>query len=125
MSQPSLDSVALELARMHESIRETYSGDCLARARRLASLLAAHGHSPVILKLSRVVTDGEQTRHDPLIPLHYRGRGGPTWTSHFVCVLDDVTYDPLLGTPTPLEGYSLKVFGEEFPSTVWHRLAVL
>ncbi len=102
------------LARMHDEIRDSYSGDCLARARTLAGLLRAEGQTPRLMRLRRESDQGGIRRHDPLIPLRYRGRGGPAWTTHYVCCAGDFAYEPLIGRPIPLAGYATAVFGEEF-----------
>ncbi|MGZ4779181.1 MAG: hypothetical protein ACXV5L_08290 [Thermoanaerobaculia bacterium] len=102
------------LRELYGAMADRYSGDCLKHARTIRDLLVAEGRNAWIARLRKTEKFGDATFHAPLIPLRYRGRGGPTWTTHYVCCFDGKAYDPLLGAPVPIAGYSMAVFGEEF-----------
>jgi hypothetical protein len=95
------------------AMNERYTGDCQADAKSIRALLIAEGREAWIGRLRKTEKHGPATFHGPLTPLRFRGRGGPTWTTHYVCCSESHAFDPLLGVPVPLEGYSLAVFGEE------------
>ena len=88
-------------------------GDCLEHARIIRDHLLAEGREAWIGRLRKTSRLGETTFHGPLTPLRFRGSGGPTWTTHYVCCCDGKAFDPLIGEPVPLSGYSIAVFGEE------------
>jgi len=100
------------LRRVHDEIRDRYSGDCLRRAREIADRLRAAGQSPQLLRYHRESTVGGERFIEPLTPLMYLGRAGPTWTTHYVCSADSLIYDPILGTAVAIEDYSFMMFGK-------------
>ena len=108
-----MSAVEEYLRRVSESMADRYFGDCLQRAHEIQALLIAEGRDAWIGRLRKVEQRGSATFHAPLTPLRFRGRSGPTWTTHYVCCSDKTAYDPLLGVPVSLAGYSLAVFGEE------------
>lgn len=87
-----------------------YPGDCVAHACRLAELLLAEGRSPWIGRIREVLDRGDRVFHGPLIP---RRLPTLTWTTHYVCCCDGDVYDPLAGTPIPLDAYTRTVFGRD------------
>lgn len=101
------------LRQISAAMADRYSGDCLKHARTIRAQLVGEGHDAWIGRLRKTETCGNTTFHGPLTPLRFRGRGGPTWTTHYVCCSDGEAYDPLLGAPVPLAVYSVAVFGEE------------
>jgi hypothetical protein len=101
------------LRQISAAMADRYSGDCLKHARTIRAQLVAEGHDAWIGRLRKTERCGDTTFHAPLTPLRFRGRAGPTWTTHYVCCSDGKAYDPLLGVPVPLAGYSVAVFGEE------------
>lgn len=106
------------LTRVHALIRDRYSGDCVARAREVASLLQNSGREATLLRFRRRTTIDGQLTVWPLTPLMYLGRSGPTWNTHYVCCSNDLVYDPIIGAPVPLAGYAMQVFGQEIDSEV-------
>jgi hypothetical protein len=103
-------AAALQMLReLHEAMADRYCGDCLAHAKTLAAML----DGAWIGRIRKRLQVGESTFHAPLVPLRYRGRGGPAWTTHYVCVCNGLAYDPLAGEPLPLARYTREVFGEE------------
>jgi len=101
------------LRQASAEMADRYSGDCLKHAHAIRDLLVAEGKDAWIGRLRKTETFGETTFHAPLTPLRFRGRKGPTWTTHYVCCSDGKAHDPLLGAAVPLDGYSMAVFGEE------------
>jgi hypothetical protein len=101
------------LRAVSESMSDRYVGDCLVHAREIHALLIAEGRDAWIGRLRKTEQRGATTFHAPLMPLRFRGRAGATWTTHYVCCSDGEAYDPLLGVPVSLAGYSLAVFGLE------------
>lgn len=75
-------------------------------------MLIADGRDAWIGRVRRVEQRGTITFHAPLTPLRFRGRSGPTWTTHYVCCSGNTAYEPLLGVPIALAEYSVAVFGE-------------
>ena len=101
------------LRELSAALADRYSGDCLAHARRIQAHLIAEGRNAWIGRFRKTERRGSTTFHAPLMPLRFRGRGAPTWTTHYVCCSGETAYDPLLGAPVPLAIYSVAVFGEE------------
>ena len=100
------------LRRVSEEIDDRYFGDCLVRAKEIQALLTAEGREAWIGRLRKTESRGTSTFHAPLIPLRFRGRSGPAWTTHYVCCADGKAWDPLLGFPVAIDIYSIKVFGD-------------
>lgn len=87
-----------------------YPEDCVAHACRIAELLLAEGAAPWIAG----VRDVDGAMHHPLIPQRFLGSGSvPTWNVHYVCCAGDRVYDPLVGLPIAIDGYTHAVFGRE------------
>ena len=101
------------LLQLSESMRDAYSGDCLKHARAIQQHLEAEGRDAWIGRLRLTEKRGDSTFHHPLRPLRYRGRSGPTWTTHYVCCSGGEAFDPLLGVPVPLASFSMLAFGVE------------
>lgn len=95
------------LAELSSAMTDSYLGDCLVHAKAIAETLAAEGEEPWLGR----VRNRTATFHGPLTPLRYRGRNGPTWTTHYVCCCNEFAYDPLAGVPLPLDRYAREVFG--------------
>jgi hypothetical protein len=89
------------------AMAESYTGDCLVHACRLAELLLGERRAPWIGRVRDVRGDF----HGPLVPRRYLGRGGPTWTTHYVACAGRLAFDPLLGEPIDLDHYATAVFG--------------
>jgi hypothetical protein len=96
------------LRETSDAMADAYTGDCLAYARTLAAML----DGAWLGRIRNVQQVGGQTFHAPLVPLRYLGRGGPAWTTHYVCVADGLAYDPIAGEPVPLAQYTERVFGQ-------------
>jgi hypothetical protein len=96
------------------TMSDRYVGDCLKYAKKIRELLRAEGRSPWIGRIRKRTPHGDTEFHWPLHPLRFRGRGGATWTTHYVCICDGHAYDPLVGEVIPLAQYSVAVFGEPF-----------
>ena len=88
---------------------ERYAGDCVAHACRTAELLLAEHRAPWIGR----IRDVQGNVHGPLTPLRYRGKGAPTWTTHYVACAGRQVYDPLVGKPIDLDKYAMEVFGRQ------------
>jgi len=101
------------LQQISTAMVDRYVGDCLEHAQKIRNQLISEGRQPWIGRLRRTRKHGETTFHGPLIPLRFRGRAGPTWTTHYVCCCDGKAFDPLLAVSVPLAHYSAAVFGEE------------
>jgi hypothetical protein len=101
------------LLELSAAMADRYVGDCLEHARNIREQLIAEGCEAWIGRLRKTEKIGDSTFHGPLIPLRFRGRSGPTWTTHYVCCAEGAAYDPLAGVPVPLDVYSMRVFGEE------------
>jgi len=87
-----------------------YPEDCVAHACRIAGLLLDEGKAPWIA----AIRDVEGAMHHPLVPQRFLGSGAaPTWNVHYVCCADDRAYDPLVGEPMVIDGFTLRVFGRE------------
>ena len=103
------------LRQLFESMDDHYAGDCLKHARAIQQHLVAGGRDAWIGRLRWIEQRGDSTIHHPLRPLRYRGRSGPTWTTHYVCCCDGEAFDPLLGVPVPLASFSALAFGVDIP----------
>jgi hypothetical protein len=101
------------LQQASAAIEERYSGDCLQQAKKILAIFVAEGREAWIGRLRKTEKRGDTTMHWPLIPLRFRGRSAPTWTTHYVCCSGELAYDPLVGHPIPLSEFSRAVFGEE------------
>jgi hypothetical protein len=114
------ENLSSSRAYFEEQCARVRSGDywnCLVAARELSALLLAEGRSPWIARLRKTEIVGGESFHHPLIP---RGLGvSATWTTHYVCCCDGMSYDPVAGKPIPFEAYSLEVFGEQIPREVF------
>lgn len=96
-------------AEKHRLLADVYQGNCLTVAREIAQLLLAEGRKPYIGLMVRKKMVGDSKFYGPLIPKRYRGR--TTWTKHYVCCCDGQVFDPILGKPTEIESYPLRMFG--------------
>ena len=105
-------TVEERLVELSEAMAGGYVGDCLKHARLLREQLVAEGRDAWIGRLRKREARGQDTFHGPLTPLRYRGRGAPTWTTHYVCCSGETAFDPLLGFPIDISEYALAVFGE-------------
>jgi hypothetical protein len=103
-------SVMQALQDLSDSMRDDYVADCVTHARALAELLLAGGASPWIGRLRVIEQRPIGTFHVPLIPKRFPRR---TWNTHYVCCLGDDAYDPIAGTPLPVDAYAMAVFGRE------------
>ena len=102
------------------AMRERYSGDCLAHARRVAELLRAEGREAWIGRLRQVVPHGDTTFHGWLIPRHVNRENYLAWTTHYVACADGEAYDPLVGEPVDVETYAMTVFGVGLALEAWN-----
>ena len=100
------------LREISSTMSERYLGDCLKYARAIHELLVAEGRDPWIGRIRKISRVGHSNFHGPLNARRFRGRGGTTWTSHYVCCCDDQAYDPIIGAVVPLAEYAVAVFGE-------------
>lgn len=87
--------------------------NCLTSATTLARLLHGEGCAPWIARVRRSELHEGVTVHLPLSARRLRGR--PAWSTHYLCVLNDVALDPAGGKPMPLDGYAQRVFGVDVP----------
>lgn len=92
-----------------------YTLDCVAHACALAKLLLDEGRAPWIGRLRETIEREDHVFHAPLTPVRFRGKAGPTWTTHYVCCADGEVYDPIVGKPLPIDGYAEVVFGRALP----------
>jgi hypothetical protein len=108
-------SAAEYLRILWEEMRDGYRQDCVRHAVRLSEILAAEGRAPWIARLRHVTSEERGEFHWPLTPLRYRGRGAPTWTTHYVACADGLAFDPLAEHPIPVASYSAAVFAIDVP----------
>lgn len=87
--------------------------NCLVSAETIASILLADQGAPWIGRLRRIEERDGVMFHAPLIPLHRLGV--LAWTTHYVCIADDVVFDPVAREPLPLSRYARSVFGADLP----------
>jgi hypothetical protein len=85
--------------------------NCLASAGTIASILLADRGAPWIGRLRRIEERDGVLFHAPLIPVHRQGV--LAWTTHYVCIADDVVFDPVAREPLPLSEYARSVFGAD------------
>jgi hypothetical protein len=106
-------STAEYLSDTSLAMTEGHAGDCREHAYRIARLLIAEGRFPWIARIRETVVQGDSIFHGPLTPLRFLGYRGLTWTTHYVACDGTDAYDPILGEPVSLDGYTLRVFGRE------------
>lgn len=109
-----LSAVIACLEEQSALVRSGGYWNCLTAARELSALLLAEGRSPWIVRLRKTTTLKGEVFHAPLSPR--APYVAVTWTTHYVCCCDGMTYDPVAGKAIPLEVYSLEVFGEHIPT---------
>jgi hypothetical protein len=95
------------------AMTERYAGDCRQHAYKIAKLLIAEGRSPWIARIRETVVQGDNVFHAPLTPRRLFGDSSVTWTTHYVACAGGEAYDPIIGEPVPLEGYTERLFGRE------------
>jgi hypothetical protein len=103
------------LREISAALDDGYPADCVTHACRLAELLLAEGKKPWIARLRDVRHVASGVFHGPLTPIRLAGRKGPTWTTHYVACEGDDVYDPLIGAPIAIAGYSTLAFGRNIP----------
>jgi len=101
------------------AITERYAGDCRRRAYEIAKLLIAEGRSPWIARVRETIVQGDSVFHAPLTTVRIFGFESVTWTTHYAACAEGEVYDPLIGEPVPLEGYTERVFGREIALEIY------
>ena len=110
------DDTALEyLSRTSAEMANGYVANCVTHACAIADLLLRSKRSPWIARLRRITQTDAGEFHWPLNPRRFTGPHAVTWNTHYVCCLDDTVYDPIAGTPLPLDRYCQEVFGIDGP----------
>ena len=104
-------TAAEHLRALSAAMADRYVDDCVAHAAAIAALLLAEGRSPWIGRVRDTRVMGELTFHGPLIPRRFVGRNAPAWTTHYIACSGAEVYDPLVGEPTAIDGYTELVFG--------------
>ncbi len=102
------DAAREYLEQTSAAMANGYTENCVVHARALAELLLDAGRAPWIGRLRHITQRGEHVFYEPLVPVRFRGI---TWNTHYVCCCDGEVYDPLLGSPVPVEDYARKAFG--------------
>jgi len=97
------------------AMEKRYEGDCATHACRVAALLLREGRAPWIARLRDIEMRGSERFHGPLVAQRYLGRGGTTWTTHYVAGAGRELYDPIVGAPIDVDQYAVAVFGREIP----------
>ncbi len=112
-----LESELTEIGPASKALLESYrvclrSGqfsDCLTIALHLAKLFLDEGKTPWIARFRKQEVANGRCFHSPLIP---RTPGlTATWTTHYVCCLDGLAFDPLSNQPVPVEHFGVNIFG--------------
>lgn len=92
-----------------------YTLHCVAHACALAHLLLDAGRAPWIGRLRETIERQDHVFHAPLTPVRFKGKAGPTWTTHYVCCVENDVYDPIAGKPLSIDDYAEVVFGRALP----------
>ena len=103
------------LERMYHEIREDYkfrgvkyNDLCDALATTIGKKLILEGQMPHLEKMI-----APSTRTKKIVPVRFRGR--VSWGLHVICVNNLEAWDPVLGSPIPLEDYPARLIGENLP----------
>jgi len=100
---------------MSLAMTERYAGDCRQQAYEIAKLLIAEGRTPWIVRIRETVTLGDSVFHAPLTTVRKFGFDSVTWTTHYAACAGSEVYDPVIGEPVSLDGYTVRMFGREIP----------
>ena len=96
-------------------MEEGYTFDCVVHACAVAQLLFQEGRRPWIGRLRDVTETSDGVFYAPLIPRRFTGKAACTWNTHYVCCEGSEVYDPIAGTPLPIDRYAVTVFGRALP----------
>lgn len=101
------------------AMTERYAGDCRQHAYKIAKLLIAEGRSPWIARIRETIVREDSVFHAPLTTRRLFGEDSVTWTTHYAACDGSEVYDPLIGEPVPLEGYTQRLFGREISVEIY------
>lgn len=110
-----MDSATDYLRKASAEMEDGYTFDCVTHACAIAQLLFDEGQRPWIGRLRDVTETPDGTFHAPLIPQRFTGEAARTWNTHYVCCAGSDVYDPIAGTPLPIDRYAAAVFGRALP----------
>jgi len=97
-----------------ELIENNYGADCLDIAGEVAAALLEEGAVPQIEK----VMEFSEKRDEELKPFKPSMLANTIWRRHFVCCVENMAYEPLLGKPVPKPEYCRQMFGEDIETNV-------
>jgi len=97
-----------------ELIENNYDADCLDIAGEIAAVLLEEGAVPQIEK----VMEFSEKRDEELKPFKPSRLANTIWRRHFVCCVENIAYEPLLGKPVPKPEYCRQMFGEDIVTDV-------
>ena len=108
-----MTSAAEYIRQTSDLLEDRYTENCVVYACRAAELLLAESLAPWIGRVRDIEEKDGMRIHHALIPLRYRGRGAPTWTTHYVTCAGGQAYDPLIGEPIDIDRFTMEVFGRK------------
>jgi len=109
------------LEMKYHSLANDYTKDghtehCGLIAVDIVRLFIKSGLKPQIFSIVGKVVDSAGNR-ETFYPRRYSNR--VSWEGHTVCVLNGVVYDPMVGTPVPLDEYARITFSKEVDMYVY------
>jgi len=104
-------SVEDYLSAKQQELGRRYRADCGEIAKQVAELLKSTGEDPYLIALHGTLKNPNTNSRWPLIPAAYSNQLRPVkFDGHYVCAASEITYDPIIGYPLPVEEYLDRAF---------------